>query len=200
MALVTGLPFYLHGMKQTDNPWTIINGEEVYNNNWISLTHYNVINPSGGKGIYGKVHFKNRAIGVVPLDNELNTYLVGQYRFTIDTYTWEIPEGGSPFDEDPLDTAKRELEEETGLRAEEWTELQQMHLSNSVSDEYSYIYLARGLSQHAPMPEETEQLVVKKLPFEEVLKMVEQNIITDSVTIAAVLKVKLMLLDGRIKP
>jgi len=196
------LPGYLSifgGMKQTGNPWTIIDGEEVYNNNWIKLTHYNVINPGGGKGIYGKVHFKNRAIGILPLDAALNTYLVGQYRFTLGAYSWEIPEGGGPMNEDPLDAAKRELEEETGLRAAVWTEIQQIHLSNSVTDEFGYIYLARGLSQHLPMPEETEQLVIKKLPFEEALKMVEQNEITDSMSVAAILKVKLMLLDGRIK-
>lgn len=186
-------------MKQTDNPWTVVDGNEVYNNNWITLTHYNVINPSGGKGIYGKVHFKNRAIGVIPLDDKLNTYLVGQYRFTLGAYSWEIPEGGGPLNEDPLDAAKRELEEETGLHANEWTEIQQIHLSNSVTDEFGYIYLARGLSQHAAMPEETEQLVIKKLPLEEAFDMVEGNEITDSMSIAAILKVKLMLLDGRIK-
>lgn len=186
-------------MKQTDNPWTIIDGEEVYKNNWITLTHYNVINPGGGKSIYGKVHFKNRAIGIIALDEQLNTYLVGQYRFTLSAYSWEIPEGGGPMDENPLEAARRELEEETGLRAATWTEIQQIHLSNSVTDELGYIYLARGLSQHTPMPEETEQLAIKKLPFEEALTMVEQNLITDSMSIAAILKVKLMLLDGRIK-
>ena len=185
-------------MKDTNNPWTIIDGEERYNNPWISLTHYNVINPSGGKGIYGKVHFKNLAIAIVPLDDQLNTYLVGQYRFTINQYSWELPEGGGPFNEDPLDAAKRELEEETGLRATDWTVLQHMHLSNSVSDEFGYIYLARGLSQHTAMPEETEQLMVKKLPLEEALKMVHNNEITDSMTIAGLLKVKLLLLEGKL--
>src|ERR1700755_3397538 len=100
-------------MNETTNPWTVLTSKEIYTNNWIALTHYDVLNPSGGKGIYGKVHFKNLAIGVVALDADLNTYLVGQYRFTIDKYSWEIPEGGGPFNEDPLDAAKRELEEET---------------------------------------------------------------------------------------
>lgn len=185
-------------MENTNNPWTIIDGEERYNNTWISLTHYNVINPSGGKGIYGKVHFKNLAIAIVPLDDQLNTYLVGQYRFTINQYSWELPEGGGPFNEDPLDAAKRELEEETGLHAAEWMVLQHMHLSNSVSDEFGYIYLARGLSQHTAMPEETEQLLVKKLPLEEALQMVNNNEITDSMTIAGLLKVKLLLMECKL--
>ena len=97
-------------MQHTEeNPWQITDEKEVYDNPWINLTEYQVINPSGNPGIYGKVHFKNRAIGVVPLDTELNTYLVGQYRFTLSQYSWEIPEGGGPLNEDPLDAAKREL-------------------------------------------------------------------------------------------
>ncbi len=185
-------------MIENTNPWTVLSAEEKYANNWITLTHYDVINPSGSKGIYGKVHFKSLAIGIVPLDDALNTYLVGQYRFTIDKYTWEIPEGGGPFAEDPLDAAKRELEEETGLHAAEWSELQHIHLSNSVTDEFGIIYLARGLTQHAAMPEETEQLVIKKLPFEEALAMVEQNIITDSMTVTGLLRVKLMMMQGKL--
>jgi 8-oxo-dGTP pyrophosphatase MutT (NUDIX family) len=185
-------------MNKTNNPWTIINAQEIYDNRWIKLTHYNVINPGGGKGIYGKVHFKNLAIGIVPLDDALNTYLVGQYRFTINNYSWEIPEGGGPFEEEPLEAAKRELLEETGLHAAEWSMLQHIHLSNSVTDEFGYIYLARGLQQHAAMPEETEDLVVKKMPLQEAIKMVEQNEITDSMTIAGLLKVKLLLLEGKL--
>jgi 8-oxo-dGTP pyrophosphatase MutT (NUDIX family) len=185
-------------MNELHNPWTILNEETKYENNWIKVSHFDVLNPSGGRGIYGKVHFKSFAIGVMPLDENLNTYLVGQYRFPLNQYSWELPEGGGLFSDEPLDSAKRELEEEAGLRAKEWTELFRMHLSNSVSDEYSICYLARGLEQHAPMPEETEQLVVKKLPFDEAYKMMENGAITDSITVAALLKIKVMLLEGRL--
>jgi 8-oxo-dGTP pyrophosphatase MutT (NUDIX family) len=175
------------------NPWQIISEKNVYDNKWINVTEYDVVNPNGGKGIYGKVHFKNIAIGIVVLDDELNTYLVGQYRFAIDEYSWEIPEGGGSLDTDPVESAKRELLEETGLVAHEWTPVLKMHLSNSVSDEYSIIYLARNLEQHTAMPEETEQLVVMKLPFEEAWRMVEEGLITDAMSVAAIQKVKLML-------
>lgn len=182
----------------TENPWQITGEQPVYDNKWINVTEYQVINPSGNPGIYGKVHFKNRAIGVVPLDAELNTYLVGQFRFVLNAYSWEMPEGGGPLDEEPPEAAKRELLEETGLKAGEWTELLQMHLSNSVSDELSIIYLARDLKQFEPEPEDTEQLIIHKVPFEEVYRMVCNGEITDSMTVAAILKVKLLLLEGRI--
>jgi 8-oxo-dGTP pyrophosphatase MutT (NUDIX family) len=180
------------------NPWKI-NGEKlIYHNPWIALTEYDVINPNGGKGIYGKVHFKNIAVGVLVLDENLDTYLVGQYRFTLNAYSWEMPEGGCLVGLEPLDSAKRELLEETGLIAEEWTELFQMHLSNSVSDELAIIYLARQLHQGEAEPEETEQLIVKKLPFAEMVNMVENGAITDSMTVAAVYKVQLLLLQGKL--
>lgn len=185
-------------MNEQLNPWKVIDEKKIYENPWIQLTEFDVINPSGGKGIYGKVHFNGIAVGALPLDEELNTYLVGQYRFTIDRYSWEIPEGGGAFGIDPVESAKRELLEETGLVATEWTQLVEMHLSNSVTDEYAVIYLARNLSQHTASPEETEQLEVKKLPFEEAYKMVERGEITDSMSVAAILKVKLMLADGRL--
>jgi 8-oxo-dGTP pyrophosphatase MutT (NUDIX family) len=181
------------------NPWKTLTAKSIYENPWIRVTEYDVINPSGGKGIYGKIHFKNQAIGILPLDSDLNTYLVGQYRYTLDAYSWEIPEGGGAMGEDPLEAAKRELLEETGLMAADWTVLQEVHLSNSVSDEFGYVYLARDLTAGTAAPEETEQLQVRKLPFEEAYKMVESNFITDSLSIAAILKVKLMLSDGRIK-
>ena len=180
------------------NPWQIISEKEAYDNKWINVTEYDVINPNGGKGIYGKVHFKNIAIGIVVLDDNLNTWLVGQYRFAINEYSWEIPEGGGALDTDPLESAKRELLEETGLAAQEWTPVLKMHLSNSVSDEYSIIYLARQLEQHTPKPEETEQLIVKKLPFEEAWRMTEDGLITDAMSIAAIQKVKWMLSDKQI--
>lgn len=180
------------------NPWKISAEKLVYNNPWISLTEYDVINPGGGKGIYGKVHFKNIAVGVLVLDQDLNTYLVGQYRFTLNAYSWEMPEGGCPVGSDTLESAKRELLEETGLVAKEWTRLFEMHLSNSVSDELAVIYLARDLTQFEAEPEETEQLQVKKIPFAAMLDMVEKGEITDSMTVAAVYKVQLLLLQGKL--
>jgi 8-oxo-dGTP pyrophosphatase MutT (NUDIX family) len=185
-------------MNETHNPWKVLGEKKIYDNKWINVTEYDVINPSGGKGIYGKVHFKNFAIGIVPLDDELNTYLVGQYRFTLNEYTWEIPEGGGPMDVDILESAKRELKEETGLVAGEWTKLMNFHLSNSVCDEHGSIFLARKLKQEQATPEDTEELVVKKIPFEQAYKMVEDGRITDSMAVAGILKVKLMLIDGRI--
>ena len=179
------------------NPWQIISEKEVYDNKWINVTEYDVINPSGGKGIYGKVHFKNIAIGIIVLDDELNTYLVGQYRFATNEYSWEIPEGGGALNADPLESAKRELLEETGLVAKEWEPILKLHLSNSVSDEYSIIYLARQLEQHTAMPEETEQLIIKKIPFEEAWKMVEDGLITDAMSVAAFQKVKWMLTKNK---
>jgi len=171
---------------------------KVYENKWIEVTEYDVLNPSGGKGIYGKVHFKNLAVGVIPLDESLNTWLVGQYRFVLNSYSWEIPEGGGPLDIDPLESAKRELLEETGLVAKQWQPILKMHLSNSVSDELSIIYLARQLEQGIAEPEETEQLAVKRVAFDEVFQMVDNGRITDAMSVAAILKIKLMLLNGQI--
>ncbi|MEH3113385.1 NUDIX hydrolase [Pedobacter terrae] len=180
------------------NPWKTLESEVKYDNNWIRLTEHQVINPSGGQGIYGTVHFKNLAIGILPLDENHNTWLVGQYRYPLNAYSWEIPEGGGPFHEAPLESAKRELLEETGLSARTWKEIQRMYLSNSVSDELSIIYIATDLIEGIAMPEETEQLVVKKLPFIEAYQMVLDGKITDSMSVAAILRAKLMMLKGEL--
>lgn len=184
-------------MEQT-NPWMITDSRTVYENNWIGLTEHQVINPSGGKGIYGEVHFKNYAIGILPLDEELNTWLVGQYRFPLKTYSWEIPEGGGPLDRPILESAQRELLEETGLTATEWTEIQRMHLSNSVSDELAVIYIAKGLTMGIAEPEETEELVLRKLPFEQAYQLVLDGTITDSMSVAAILRTKLLIVEGKL--
>ncbi|TCD17486.1 NUDIX hydrolase [Pedobacter psychrodurus] len=180
------------------NPWKTLESEVKYDNNWIRLTEHQVINPSGGQGIYGTVHFKNLAIGILPLDENYNTWLVGQYRYPINTYSWEIPEGGGPFHDAPLESARRELLEETGMSARNWKEIQRMYLSNSVSDELSIIYIATDLIQGISMPEETEELVVKKLPFDEAYQMVLNGEITDSMSVAAILKAKLMMMNGEL--
>ena len=180
------------------NPWKVLNSKKIYDNNWISLTEHQVINPSGGEGIYGEVHFKNIAIGILPLDEDLNTWLVGQYRFPLKNYSWEIIEGGGPLDIDPITSAQRELVEESGLTAQKFTEIQRLHLSNSVSDELAIIYLAQGLQLGKSSPEETEQLVIRKLPFDEAYNMVIDGTITDSMSVAAILKTKILIQEGKI--
>jgi 8-oxo-dGTP pyrophosphatase MutT (NUDIX family) len=186
-------------MKEMENPWKILDQKEIYDNPWIRITEFQVINPSGGRGIYGKVHYKNIAVGIFPVDADGNTWLIGQYRFPLDLYSWEIPEGGGRVDEDPLDAAKRELLEETGLVAKEWTEILTIHLSNSVSDEKAIIYIARELDQLDPAPEETEQLVVRKLPIHQVIRMVEDGQITDAMSVAAIQRVQLLISQLKLK-
>jgi len=170
------------------NPWKTTKINPIYENPWIKVEQHDVINPAGNEGIYGKVHFKNRAMGIIPMDKDGNTWLVGQYRYPLEEYAWEIPMGGGPIDEDKLESAKRELKEETGLIAEKWTEIMKIHTSNSVTDEVGFVYLAENLTQGETEFEETEILKIKKLPFTEVLGMVMNGKITDGISIAAILK------------
>ena len=185
--------FKKSGPDDTHNPWTTLQTEEVYSNPWMSVSHRKVLNPSGGEGIYGVVHFKNLAIGVLPLDEELNTWLVGQWRYPLNQWSWEIPEGGGPLDNEVLDSAKRELKEETGMIANHWTMIQRVHLSNSVSDEEGFIFLAEEVTQGENDLEETEaDLKVWKLPFDDAVTMVLDGKITDSLSVMGILKVARM--------
>jgi 8-oxo-dGTP pyrophosphatase MutT (NUDIX family) len=186
-------------MNEEHNPWIVLDQKKVYENPWIELTEFQVINPSGGKGIYGKVHFKHIAVGVIPLDEDWNSWLVGQYRFTLNRYSWEIPEGGGEMDEDTLEAAKRELLEETGLVAKNWMKILTMHLSNSVTDEWAVIYLARGLEQGEAQPDETEKLQVKKVPFDNMVQMVEDGLITDAMAVAGIQKIRLLVYENKLK-
>ncbi len=179
-------------------PWKTLNSNKVYDTPWISVTHHEVINPGNKPGQYGVVHFKNLAIGIVPLDEDYNTIIVGQYRYPLKEYHWEIPEGGGDLNVPPLDSAKRELLEETGAKAEKWTLIQEMHLSNSATDEFALIYVAQDLSYFDPEPEEDEELEIRKLPFAELYRMVVDGEITDSLTVAGVLKVKLLMMEGKL--
>lgn len=180
-------------MKGMKNNWKILGEKVHYNNPWIKVTEYDVITPGGSNGIYGKVHFKNLAIGILPIDEEGNIYLIGQFRFVIDQYSLELPEGGGPLDIDPLISAKRELKEEAGIEASKWNKIIEMHLSNSVTDELSIVYLAQGLTIGKSEPEETEVLDLIKIPFEEAYQKVLNFEITDSITVAALLRLKIMI-------
>jgi len=179
-------------------PWTILSQKEVYENPWIRLTHHEVLTPSLTSGIYGLVHYKNLAIGVVPVDADLHTYLVGQYRFPLDAYSWEIPEGGGAHGIDPLDSAARELREETGLVARRWLKILEADLSNSVSDERAVAYLAWGLTPGKAEPDATEGLVVKRVPLAEAFRMVEAGEIRDALSILSLQAVRLLQLEGRL--
>lgn len=181
-------------MQQKDkNPWKTLSTKAVYNNSWIKVEEHQVINPGGGEGIYGKVHFKNKALGIIPLDEDNNTWLVGQYRYTIEEFSWEIPMGGGPLTEDILAAAQRELKEETGMEAEKWQEILRIHTSNSVTDEIGYVFIAENLSPGERQLEESEaDLKLWKLPFSEALEMVINGEITDSISVAGILKVARM--------
>ena len=185
-------------MSVKRGPWTIVASSDVYDNRWIRVTHHGVVTPSGTDGIYGLIHFKNRAIGIVPIDTEQHTYLVGQYRLALDAYSWEIPEGGGPLDVDFLDSAKRELQEETGLRARRWHKLVECDLSNSVSDERAVAYLAWQLEQGDASPEPTEELVVRRLPLTEAFRMVEAGEIRDVLSVVALQAVERLALKGEL--
>jgi 8-oxo-dGTP pyrophosphatase MutT (NUDIX family) len=175
------------------NPWKLIASKTAYENNWIEVQHQDVITPAGNPGIYGVIHFKNLAIGIIPLDENNNTWIVGQFRYPLKKYTWEIPEGGGKIGVDPIDSAKRELQEECGIIAHHWEKILEMDLSNSATDEKAILYVARNLEFTESEPEETEDLQVKKVPFDTLFQMVMTGEITDAMTIAAVLKLKLLL-------
>lgn len=170
------------------NPWKRLKSKNIYSNPWIHVKEDLVINPNGGENIYGVVHFKNRAIGIIPVDEHGNTWLVGQYRYTLDEYSWEIPMGGGPLEIDSLESAKRELQEETGLEASEWKCVMRIHTSNSVTDELGYVFIATGLRLGESAPEETEKLELRKLHLEEAYRLVMENQITDSLSIAGIIK------------
>lgn len=180
-----------------NNPWKSLSTNVLYENRWIRVTEHQVINPAGRPGIYGVVHFKHVAIGIVPWEDGY-IWLVGQFRFPLDRYSWEIPEGGGPHDQDRLESAKRELKEETGMTADEWEVIVRMDLSNSVSDEEAIVYLAKGLHPGTSQPEETEQLSARRVSVDEAFDMVERGEIRDAITVAAIYKIMLLRTTGRL--
>jgi ADP-ribose pyrophosphatase len=171
------------------NPWKTLKSEQVYESPWIKVVKHDCLNPANKPAIYSVVNFQNLAIGILPLDHEGNTWLVGQWRYPLNAYSWEIPEGGGPHGIDPLVSAKRELKEETGIIAEEIQELMRLHLSNSATDELAIVYVAKNLSFEESEPEESEVLQVKKVHINEAFRMVNAGEITDAISVAAILKV-----------
>jgi 8-oxo-dGTP pyrophosphatase MutT (NUDIX family) len=185
-------------MTDESNPWTVLRSEVKYDNPWINVVENAVLTPAGTPGIYGVVHLKTMATGVIPIDAQGNTVLVGQYRFPLGRYSWEIPEGGAGFEEGPLAGAMRELSEEAGLHAAHWLELARLDTSNCITDESGAVYVAWGLIETAAHPDDDEQLALRRLPYAEAVAMAMDGRITDAISLIGLLKLELLRATGRL--
>ena len=168
--------------------WRKLSSSVIYENDWMRVLEDDVINPGGGSNLYGHVHFKNLAVAILPIDEDDNTWLVGQQRYTLGEYSWELPMGGAPEGESPLSAAKRELQEETGLSALRWTEMMRLHTSNSITDESAVVFMAEDLTMGVTAFEEAEDIAVRKLSVDAAIRMVLDGGITDAISVAALLK------------
>jgi 8-oxo-dGTP pyrophosphatase MutT (NUDIX family) len=177
-------------LKPHGRPWTAGTARAVYDNPWIRVTEYEATAPTGRPALYGVVGFKNLAMAILPIHDDGTVTLVGQHRFAHGDYSWEIPEGGGPIDDDPLESAKRELAEETGLQASEWREVLRAQLSNSVTDERAIGYIATGLSESpgGHGVDETEALTIIRVPFREALDAAMAGHLPDMLTVAMLLR------------
>lgn len=175
-------------MSNSENPWKTLAARTVYDNPWIRVEDHNVLDPNGNPGQYGKVCFKSSAIAILPIDTDDHTWLVGQYRYTLDSYSWELPMGGSESNESAIDAAQRELQEETGLTGRKWRHIMQIHTSNSVTDEVGHVFIATDLTTGDARPDPTEHLIVERVPFASALERVIAGEITDAISCAAILR------------
>jgi len=172
--------------KMTMNPWKTLSSSQIYTNHWFSVREDRVIAPDGRSDIYHVVSAGRLAVGIVPLWEDGSITLVGQYRYPVQEYSWEIPEGGGDVDSEPLESAKRELREETGLLADTWQYLGRVHTSNCFVDEVCHLFVATHLRQGPADPSPEEVLQVQRLPFQEAVTMVRDGSITDAISIAAI--------------
>ncbi len=186
-------------MRPHGSPWRVRRGpERLHENPWFALDDYDAIAPTGVESRYFCLHFNNGAVGAIPLHDDGTITLVGQWRFPFGAYSWELPEGGVPPDEASLDGAKREMREEAGLEATTWRHILTMQLSNASTDEVASLYLATGLSEIAKDPDATEQLATTRIPLRDALKAISKGQITDALTVAALLRLHHMAVEGEL--
>lgn len=185
-------------MRTHGRPWSRSTETTVFENPWLAVRQSDAVAPTGRGVTYGAVHFKNRAIAVLPLHDDGTVTLVGQNRFVFGDYSWEIPEGGGPLDEDPLEAARRELREECGLEAASWRKILEVQVSNSLTDEVGIGFLATGLSETGAQPDETEDLAVARVPFAEALEAATAGFIKDGLTLAMLLRLHHMAAKGEL--
>lgn len=185
-------------MAPTSRGWRALEEREVYQNPWIRLREYQAEAPTGARTVYGVVGFRNLAISILPIFPDGSIVLVGQHRFPLGDYSWEIPEGGAPVGSDPLQGARRELREETGLEADEWTQVLRFQLSNSVTDERGFGFIATGLRQDKAEPDPTEALATVRVAFLDALAQVLAGRIQDLITVAMLLRAYHMACEGQL--
>jgi 8-oxo-dGTP pyrophosphatase MutT (NUDIX family) len=185
-------------MTDTPNKWRIKSARTIYNNRWIIVREYATVAPTGADAQYGLVHMHNLALGVLPIDEDGDTILIGQERFPFGRYSWELPEGGGSIELSPIESAKCELSEEAGLRAANWLPLlEDVHMSNSVTDERAYAFMAWGLSPDRSFAKDSsEELSLRRVSFAEALRMAVSGEITDAFTLVMLFKADHLLRTG----
>lgn len=181
-----------------DNPWQTLGERTVYDNPWMHVREDTVIDPAGNDTIYGVVSAKRLAIGILPLDEDNNTWLIGQWRYPLKRYSWEIVEGGGDPNLDPKESGARELKEEAGIVAKTWIPITTIHTSNCIADETAYLYAAKDLEIGEPEPDDNEKLQLAKVPFMEAYQMVMDGRITDSMSVVTILRAKIMMDEGKL--
>jgi len=180
------------------SPWRNDSEETLFENPWLRLTRHDATAPTGLAADYVVMRPKNVATGVLPIHDDGTVTLVGQQRFALANYSWEMPEGGAPMGEDPFDGVRRELAEEAGLAAEHWRPALTMELSNSVTDEIAMTWLAWGLSPVPVAPDPTEVIAVVRVPFVDLLDEIGRGTVRDAMTVATAYKAHHMATTGEL--